>query len=95
MILVMCFQEQFDFSLYPTGFRGVRGTDDNQIIRLGKSGLDVVAEIAGEGQLILVAEDPFDLLDSRTFLDCLRNTKMLELPLYFRSHSDIPFRMPV
>ena len=86
----MGLQEGFDLTLDPYGFLCVSGTNDDQKVRILKRAENVVRKIAGNGQFILIPEQP--QISLLVFPDSLRNTVMLQCPVNLCSHTNI-FRM--
>ena len=84
---VMCLEEQLNLPLNPNGFLGMNRADNDQIIGIFQRFIDVIIEIAGDGQFFLVPEKPRDF--SVLFADAFGNLKTLQSAMDLGSDPDI------
>ena len=69
MVLVVALEKELDFLLTPDRLDIARRTDADQVFAVNDRVLDVVIEVTGRGQFVLVAENPADRLDTQFSAD--------------------------
>ena len=91
----MMFEKEIDLPLDPAGFLRGGSADHNQIIAVVQRVFDVIAEIGSGRQFFLVAEHPFNPLDSVFLPQIFRNMKAFQLFLDLLGDFDVSRFMPV
>ena len=95
MVFVVALEKELNFLPAPYRLNIARRADADQIFAVNDRVFDIVVEIAGRRQLVLVTEDAADRLDPQLFADAAGYDIALDPVLDLHSYFGVQFCMPV
>ena len=93
MVLVVAFEKELNFLLAPDRLDITRRTDADQVFTVYDRVFDIVVEVAGRRQFVLVAENTADRLDPKLSANAPRNDVALDPVLDLYSYFGVQLDM--
>ena len=95
VVLVVALQKELDLFPAPDRLNVAGRADTDQVFAVQDRVFDIVIEIAGRGQFVLVAKDPPDRFDPQLLADAPRDDIPLDPVLDLHGHLGVQLRMPI
>ena len=95
MVLVVAFEKELNFLLAPDRLDITRRTDADQVFTVYDRVFDIVVEVAGRRQFVLVAENTADRLDPKLSANAPRNDVALDPVLDLYSYFGVQLCMTI